>query len=460
MRKLLPAVLSLIVVMIMASPAASLPPTSFTDDDAMALFGHTFKEEYWTAEDVAFETPQGADVSFAVSYAQHKSVDTFLVAFNTHEKEGNVSTLPFQLFGLHYYSPTGQEVLIGAVLAFLMAFNDTMNGAVAGQNGLPDPGFEDVYYIIPFGVGGVLTEEEYVPEVEPIPVQKLGEGHFRFGQRYTNMYAKVIGANNPVELLLSTVLPLYIAKFSELTIEYEVRIDEDAGTVTAETFYTIGEVSKLWLFGQEVDPHAFPENWGLCAVHYVVVFATNYVFTRQTLPNVDIQTGITETMDEDVDIRVGDGRERAFTIGHRGKYDLVDESNGNKLRENQDAVALTLQSTGADALLLAWQAAFSLDVFCTASWAISNNLQNLYASPRALYNLAGATFTAAPLWYATSFPGWNGYRVVHDPTYTGYADVAYKVEKPEDKSPGFEALLVLAAIAVPTVVHVLGRRKS
>jgi hypothetical protein len=443
MRKLLPAILSLMTVLILASPAASVPPTSFSDQDAMDLFGHTFKEEYWTAEDVAFETPGGADVSFAASYAQHKSVDTFLVAFNTHEKEGNVSTLPFQLFGLHYYTPTGQEVLIGAVLAFLMAFNDTMNGNVSGQNGLPDPGHEDVYYIIPFGIGGVLTDEQYVPEVEPIAVQKLGEGHFRFGQRYTNLYAKVIGANNPLEILLSTLFPLYIAKFSELTVEYEVRI----------------EVTKLWIGGKEADPHAFPDNWGMCAVHYVVVFATNYVFSRETAPQVDIATGITETMDEDIDIRVGNGRERAFTIGHRGKYDLVDESNGNKFRENEDAVALTLQSTGADAILLAWQAAFSLDVFCTASWAISDSLQNLYASPRALYNLAGATFTAAPLWYATSFPGWNGYRVVHDPTYTGYANVAFETEPPEEKSPGFEALFVLAAIAIPTVVHVLGRKR-
>jgi hypothetical protein len=446
-------------VLILASPAASLPPTSFTDDDAMDLFGHTFKEEFWTAEDVPFTTAGGAEVSFATSYAQYKSVDTFLVAFNTHEKAGNVSTLPYQLFGLHYYTPTGQEVLIGAMLAFLMAFNDTMNGNVSGQNGLPDPGHEDVYYIIPFGIGGVLTEEEYVPEVEPIDVQKLGKGHFRFGQRYTNLYAKVIGANNPIEILLSTLFPLYIAKFSELTVEYEVRIDEEAGTVTAETFYTIGEVTKLWIAGKETDPHAFPDNWGMCAVHYVVVFATNFVFSKETAPNVDIETGITETMDEDIDIRVGNGRERAFTIGHRGKYDLVDESTGTKIRENEDAVALTLQSTGADAILLAWQAAFSLDVFCTASWAISDSLQNLYASPRALFNLAGATFTAAPLWYATSFPGWNGYRVVHDPTYTGYANVAFETEPPEKKSPGFEALFVLAAIAIPTVVHVLGRKR-
>jgi hypothetical protein len=461
MRKLLPAILSLIVVSILASPVTAIPPTSFTDQDAQDLLGHTFKEEYWTAPDIPFTTADGAEVSFSMSYAQYKSVDTFLIAFNTHEKEGNVSTLPYQLFGLHYYTPEGTEIMIGAVLAFLMAFNDTHNGAALGSNGLPDPGNEDVYYVLPFGVGGTLTEEEYVPQVEPIPVQKKGEGHFRFGQRYTNLYAKVVGTNNPVEFLLSAAFPLYIARFSELTIEYEVRIDEAAGTVTAETFYTIGEVSKLWLWGQEVDPHSLGEDFGLAAVHYVVPFGTPFVFT-QTDPGIDIATNITEAMDADIDMRVGDDRERAFTIGHRGKYDLIDEGPGTKIREGQDATALLLHARPVDGILVAWQALFSLDIFCTASWAVSESLQQLYPSPRALWNLARWTiFTGSPLWYATSFPGWEGYRIEHDPTYTAYANVGHETvpPEPEPKAPGFGPAMVLMAIAIPTVFYFIGNRK-
>jgi hypothetical protein len=251
----------------------AIPPTSFTDADARELLGHDFTEEYWTAPEIAYEK-DGAEFSFSMSYASYKSVDTFLIAFNTYEKEGNVSTLPYQLFGLHYYTPLGVEVFIGAMLAFLMAFNDTYDGTGPGQNGLPDPGNEDYYYVIPFGLGGTLTEEDYIPQVEPITVEKKGEGHFRFGQRYTNLYAKIIGANNPVELIVSTAFPWYIARFSELTIEYDVKIDEAAGKITAETFYTIGEVSKLWLAGQEVDPHSLDENFGLAAVHYVVPFVS------------------------------------------------------------------------------------------------------------------------------------------------------------------------------------------
>ena len=91
---------------------------------------------------------------------------------------------------------------------------------------------------------------------------------------------------------------------------------------------------------------------------------------------------------------VNDGQERAFTIGHRGVYDLIDEATGNKIKENEDAMAVSLQAKLADAILVAWQAAFSLDVFCTAAWSVSESLQNTYVGPRALWN--AARFMAGP----------------------------------------------------------------
>ena len=459
MRKLLPALLSLIVVAILASPVTAVPPAAFTDDDAMDLLGHTFKEEYWTAEDIPVTLNDGAEVSFSMSYAQYESVDTFLIAFNTHEKDGKTSTLPYQLFGLHYYTPEGIEVFIGAVFAFLMAFNDTHNGAEEGSNGLPDPGHEPIFYVIPFGVGDTLAEENYVPDVSPVTIQKLGEGHFRFGQSYKNLYAKIIDANNPVSAILSAAFPLYIAKFSELTVEYDVKIDKDSGEITAETFYTIGAVSKLWLWGVEVDPSEIGEDFGLAAVHYVVPFINGIPFA-QSSARFDATGNVTGLMDEDVTMSVNDGKERAFTIGHRGKFDLINEGTGNKIKEGQDAMALSLQATLADALLVAWQAAFSLDVFCTASWAVSESLQDIYVGPKALWQASRLTFfVAPPFWYATAFPGWQGNRIEHDPTYTCYADVDYTVIGEETNTPGFEALVVMMAIAVPTMVYFFTRRK-
>ena len=179
-------------------------------------------------------------------------------------------------------------------------------------------------------------------------------GHFRFGQRYTNLYAKIVGANNPVEFLLSAAWPLYIAKFSELTVEYDVTIDEDEGMIKAETFYTIGAVEKLWLFGVEVDPSELGEDFGLAAVHYVVPFINGIPY-KNADASFDLTGNVTSELEEDVTMSVNDGQERAFTIGHRGVYDLIDEGNGNKVRENQQANAVSLQARLSDAILVAWQ---------------------------------------------------------------------------------------------------------
>jgi len=458
MRRALIAVLCLFSVAVLVSPASSLPPQTFNDNSAKVLFGHTFKEEVWTAPDVRFQAGN-ASASFAVSYAQHKTVKAFLVAFNNLTVGGKVGTVPYQLFGLRYYTPEGNEVLIGAVLAFLMAFNDTYNGTGPGANGLPDPGNEGVYYVIPFGVGETLPNETYAPVAEPMTAQKLGEGHFRFGQTYRNLYAKVIGATNLLEFLVSAAFPIYIAKFSELKVVYDIKVDEAAGTVVAETFYTIGQVTKLWLWGQSVDPQSLGAQWGLCAVHYVVAFTSTYVVTGAN-PAVNLQTNITKRLGEDIAIRVGNGRERAFEIGHRGVYDVIDETTSTKLAEDKEAVAITLHTVGTDAALVWWQAVFAIDQFTTLAWACSEHLQGMYNGPRQLWNNARGNFTAGAVWYGTSFPNWTGYRIEHDPTYTAYADVDYVETQPEEEpSPSVGIVAATVALVVPALLYSTRRRR-
>jgi hypothetical protein len=235
-------VLSLIGVALLAPRAQAPIPETWHTGDEYAITGHYLTEEYWTAD--MSNTSNGATTSMTMSYVNHDDAQAFLLAFKTYEKDGNVSTLPYQLFGMHYKSPENRDIFIGAVFAFLMAFDDTYNGTGPGENGMPDPGYEDVYYVVPFGVGGTLTGENYVPEVTPIPAQKLGDGHYQFGMRYTNLYAKIIDASNPWALLLSTAYPLYIARFSELSVTYDIRFGAN-NTLTAQTFYTLGQVTKL-----------------------------------------------------------------------------------------------------------------------------------------------------------------------------------------------------------------------
>jgi len=449
-------VLSLISVAFFAPQARAPIPDTWNTGDEYAITGHRFTEEYWTAD--ITNTSGGATTKMTMSYINHNDAQAFLLAFNTYEKNGNISTLPYQLFGMHYKSPDKRDIFIGAVLAFLMAFNDTYNGTGPGENGMPDPGHENVSYIIPFGVGGTLSNGSYIPIVEPIPVQKLGEGHYRFGMRYRNLYAKIVAANNNAILFLSWWLPLYIAKFSELTITYDVRYGAN-NTLIAETFYTLGQVTKLWLYGIEVDPHLIPANWGIAAVHYVATFGSTYTVTGNTTGNT-IDTNIQHPVGEDLNVKVGVPPRRVFDIGFRGKFDLIDETSNTTIRSGADARNIIVKARDPDAWLVEWQAGFSLGAMAIMAYALSPDLQSRYSGPNDLFLHGRSQFYTSGLWYAVSFPRWGGYRVVHDPAYTAYMAAPEAASRSLGSLTGLLLVVGFFVVIVAVIAIVAVSRKN
>lgn len=458
-----PAIAVVVALVLLAAPSSALPRSEWTPGDEVEITGHSFDEEYWTA-DISNTTDDGASVTFTMSYVNVNDAQAFLLAFKEYEKEGHVSTLPYQLFGLHYYTRgTGNqnhEVFIGAVLAFLMVFNDTYNGTGPGENGMPDPGYEKVYYVLPFGVSTTFGNASYAPTVTAIPAEKLSEGHYRFGMRYENLYAKIIDAANPLSFVLSAAFPLYIAKFSELTITYDITYDERERTIRAETWYTLGQVSDLWLWGVRVDPREIPDNFGVAAVHYLATFESTYP-VNGALSGHEVDTGIQQPVDEPLQLMVGHPPRPALEVGFRGTFDLIDETTGDPVREGDDAYNMIVAARPADALLVAWQGEFSKSVFATMAYALSQEIQDRYSGPLDVYENASADFTGARMWYAVSFPRWDGYRVVHDPVYTGFlSDVAEPARMDLAKVLPLLFLVLIALVAVIAVAVAVSRRRK
>lgn len=458
MRKgLLTAVLSIAAATMVASPTLAAPTTWHTGDEA-AWTGHTFAEEYWTA-DIHNTTADGANTTFSASYVNAGSVQAFLIAFKEWENNGSKATLPYQLFGMHYLSPEGKDVFLGGVFAFLMAFNDTYT--VGTGNGLPNPGNEDVYYVLPFGVAKDYVNSSYPPEATAIPATKLGEGHYQFGISYKNLYAKIIGANSIGEFWLSTLLPIYIMRFSELTVTYDIKIDAANHTATAETFYTIGEIKDLWIWGNKTDPHSFPSTWGLAAVHYGVVFTSDYTVENAT--GVSVGANFDGSVDAGLNFRIG-AHDRFAKIGFRGTFDLFDEQDNGSVTavsSGNQAYSAIVHARPADTALVRWQHGLSADIFSVFAYATSANIRAAYSSPQDLKARGDANFTGDRFWYATSFPHFGGYRIVHDPSYDAYySDPASQAPATPRKGilPGFEAPLAVAAVAGAAAVA-LGARK-
>jgi len=438
--------------MFVVPSAESTAPGTWKEGQEKEITGHTFKEEYWGAE-IVNNTGNGT-ITMCVNYVNCWNLQAFLVALKTYEKDSKVSTLPFQFFGMHYYTAKGEEVFLGAVLAFLLAYNDTYNGS----NGMPDPGNEPMYYIIPFGVGDLINNSEYIPEVEQIVPQKLGEGHYKFGMRYKNLYAKIIDANNPLGFLLSSAFPLYIAKFSELTVTYEIKMDRKTGIATAETYYTIGQVTKLWLFGVQVDPSLLNASMGIAAVHYIVMFTSLYTVTGSET-NTTINTGITKMVDENLTINVGNKNDRALEIGYRGTYDLINETTNTKVEENKPAYNLLVRSSLSDIILVGWQASLSMDIMCIFAYALSKDIQARYTSPADLQAKGSESFKGTTLWYAVAFPGFRGLRVEHDPVYTMYFSPGGKATIPK-KGVCNTIIVGVGIIGLGAVPAILFRRRE
>jgi hypothetical protein len=454
MKRIILHLLCIVILAMFIMPTTSASGfDEYEDGDEEEILGHSFDDEYFTSS-VSNETENGT-VTFSVSYVNSNDVQVFLVALEEVEgKNGEKGTLPYQLFGMHYFTPKGREVFIGAVFAFLMAYNDTTG------NNIQDPGNEDVFYIIPYGLGD--TNGSYVPTTTVHEVQKLGDGHYRFGITYENLFAKIVNGNNPLGFWISLALPIYHARFSELTVMYDVTIDEDSGELKAEAFYTIGQVGIIRFLGIPVDPSdVLTEDWGISAVHYVSVFASWYQFTSAE-DGHEINTGITAPA-ENISIKVGDKDDRAFDIGYRGTYDLLDESTTphTTIEENKNAYNILLQAKLSDLILIGWQLGFSGGLFSLMSYALSDKIQEEYDSPADLRQRWWLNYAnSAKLWYAVSFPNWQGYRVEHDPTYTAYFGDGTGDVTEDDGACASGALILVGAVFVPSASVVSKKRKG
>jgi len=578
----------------LCSPVVSAGPfEEWSPGQEVEITGHSFEEEYWTA-DVTNTTPNGDEVTFTVSYVNAGEAQAFLMALKTIKDQNNgTGTLPWQVFGLHYFTPEGNEVFLGATLAFLATFtdnngngipdkvptgdkaldwngNDTIQGGIGqanitdGQNltlfaaadnvafwdkdadgawtdgdglfidandndtldpeeekwtlrgnvpvnqtanvsgaethawlryfdangngtyemgevitldndedGIYAPSGETIYYVVPFGAARELgLSSDYQPEVESIPAEKLGEGHYQFGMTYKNLYAFV--SPNPFASLIWRTG--YIARFSELTITYDINIDNETGEITTETWYTIGQVTELWLFFLGIpiplDPGDIPATMGLGVVHYVSMFTSKY--TLQNEAGNTVTAGIDRPA-ENLTVAVGDATERAFEIGFRGDFDLIDETTDTTISTDTPAINLLMEAKAEALLLVGWQLGFSAAVFSVFAYGLSEEMQGTYNSPKELAqnslrpnNPQG--FGVQAFWYAVFFPNWEGYRIVHDPGYTAYTNIhMVEAAAPTPVVPqqagnpaicGLFALVGIIAIVAVVVLVMRGRRKN
>ncbi len=441
-------ILTLSVLMILVLPFATMPVSgAWTAGDEAVVFGHTFEEEYWTNSSIRVEAEDGTNASLTASFVHVGEFSSFLIAFNNANRtDGTQAILPYQLFGMYFKTPENREVFIGAIFAFLLVHNETY-----GSNDLPDVGNEPAWYIVP--LASDTTWPEYTPVVEPIPATKISDGHYRFGMRYYNLTCRVVDANNPLGFWISLALPILTVLISELAIQYDITIGE-AGEVSAETLYTIGQVNKMKFLGNETAPtELITDSLEISAVHYLSIFTSQYTVATETGTVLTPPTSTTP-LDEDISIRVGNDDERAFDIGLGRNYALINETTGITVSDDETALNTLLGARLSDLILVAWQAPLSGWIFAHMAYGLSAQIRSVYTSvgDMASHAVAGTAFHNSNWWYAVTFPEWNSLRIQQDPVYTAYTNLA------AGSGGGGVVVLLLAVVGVLVVVYIIRKR--
>ncbi|MGY5881822.1 MAG: hypothetical protein RTV31_16350 [Candidatus Thorarchaeota archaeon] len=447
--------LTLWILFLMVMPFAMMPNASaWSPGDEEAIFGegNNFEEEYWTNDSIMVEGENG-NGSLTTSFIHVGDFDAFLIAFNEfNHTDGTRMIAPYQLFGMHFITPENQEVFIGAIFAFLLVHNETFGG-----NLLPDMGTgkDPAWYVVPLADNTLFPG--YESSVEPIPATKLSDNHYRMGMHYYNLTCRIVDANSPAGFWLSLALRLLEVVISELTIQYDIIIDEVTGEVHAETLYTIGEVKELKHLTVSRPPSEYIlPSMEVSAVHFLSVFASKFSVVGTTSGNTITSPTDTTPMNENVTIEVGDSDERAFDIGFGREYALINETTSTEVNSSLTAINTLLSVRLSDLILIFWQAPLSAWLFAHMAYGLSTQMQSTYANVGAMANNVNTAFTNTFLWYAVTFPTWNGLRVHQDPVYVAYSNLAVLGPAPEGDVLG----LVLIVGVIGIIIILILRRRS
>ena len=134
--KILPVVALALTFAVILAPMTTmaLPPETYVPGSEAIIFDHTFAEVGgWSKEVNITDSDTGNHVELIMHHINYDGTgafeaallalgDVYIAANDTH------STFPYQLFGMHFTTPTGHEIFTGAVFAFMFAFIDTGAG--------------------------------------------------------------------------------------------------------------------------------------------------------------------------------------------------------------------------------------------------------------------------------------------------------------------------------------------
>ena len=388
--------------------------------------------------------------------------------------------IPMQSFIMHYKTnQNNRDVILASTFLMLMAFNETANTLY------PDsPDRNDVLFAS-FSLGFDLSSlGETLPvlnsQTETIPLTHEGN-EWTWGMKYTNLTAlwwqTWIDPGNP---RFQNGWPVGLTVYDELTFNYKLTIDPDAGTAVLQENHVIGRMRHLfvgilpalWVYynstgtygmlGRKLSNetiHDYIQNNGLemSIVNFQTSVMADHETYSQTASGQNVADAEVLITDTSIDTYADDG-EKIFNadFGTKENYNLY-----NYTADPTETTYDTYQSTARTAEIAGFAGNGGL-------FALHIGLMKflpavvIHMYPALFVKAAStiANMSRANYFYIVAYPEYSGYKVEHDPTFTAY------IATPSGATPelplGNVGIIIIAVIIVIIglgIAVLLARRK-
>jgi hypothetical protein len=386
-----------------------------------------------------------------------------------------------QSFIMHYKTnENNRDVILASTFLMLMAFNETAASLY------PDsPDRNDILYAS-FSLGFDLSAlGKTLPvlnsKTETIPLTHEGN-QWTWGMKYTNLTAlwweTWIDPNNPH---FRNSWPVGLTVYDELTFNYKLTIDPEAGTATLQENHIIGRmrhlfvgiIPALWTYYNSTGTYGmlgrklsndtiydFIQNNNLKMS--IINFQTSVMADHETYSQTPAGQNVTDEEVPVTDTSIGtyaDDGEKIFNadFGTKENYNLY-----NYTDDPTETTFNTYQSTARTA---------KIEGFAGNGGLFALHIGLMKFLPAVVVHMYPALFakavstianmSRANYFYIIAYPEYSGYRVVHDPTFTAYiaAPSGATPNQPLGDIAGIVIAVIIIVVIGLIVAALLVRRK-
>lgn len=379
-------------------------------------------------------------------------------------------TLPIQTFMMHYKTENkSRDVVTASSYIMLLAYNETEETIYSDS-----PDKNDTLYAsfsMGFDLSSLISTDAPAlnSKTTIIPLTQPNENTWHWGMTYTNLTAIWWRVYIDPENASYQSMPVAVSVYEELTFTYELVFNLDENTATITSNYVIGRMTDLWVvdtwfwFIPLIVHYNSTGCYRLNKMKYsnetiyqflhkrgismsIVLFQASAILDHVTesIANGQNVTDNEVMVSNDSISTFSEDGEKIFDadFGVKNTYTLYNYTSETSTTYN--AVTRTAQRNG-----FAKNPIFKIHTFLMnyIPLALAHMDEPLYEQAKnQLLNM-----TYADYFYIISYPTYDGYKIIHDPTYTAYLTIT---EAPSNLFAGLFTLIFIVIVAVAVIAAV------